>query len=89
MAVEALLLVVDHDGDTLLARIGIMRALNAGQALERSRGASRSSAIESSEKSLASKTKTTLNLLQHAHDRFGMPAEIQKLIQLDQEAERK
>jgi hypothetical protein len=28
-AVQALLLVVDHDGDTLLARIGIMRALNA------------------------------------------------------------
>jgi hypothetical protein len=29
-AIEALLLVVDHDGDTLLAHIAIKRALNAG-----------------------------------------------------------
>ncbi len=33
-AVQALLLVVEHDGDTLLAYIGIMRALNAGRSSE-------------------------------------------------------
>jgi hypothetical protein len=33
-AVEALLLVVECDGDTLLAYIGIKRALNAGRQLE-------------------------------------------------------
>jgi hypothetical protein len=32
---------------------------------------------------VASKTKAALNLKQHAQDRFGMFAEIQKLIQLD------
>ena len=32
--VEALLLVVEHDGDTLLARIGIMKALRAGGPLK-------------------------------------------------------
>jgi hypothetical protein len=30
-AVQALLLVVEHDGDTLPARIGIVRALNASK----------------------------------------------------------
>jgi hypothetical protein len=30
-AVEALLLVVEHDGDTLPARIGVMRALGIGK----------------------------------------------------------
>lgn len=30
-AVEALLLVAEHGGPTMLARIGIMRALNAGK----------------------------------------------------------
>lgn len=30
-AIEALLLVAEHGGDTMLPRIGIMRALNAGE----------------------------------------------------------
>jgi hypothetical protein len=34
-AVQALLLVVDHDGDTLPARIGIVRALNASNPTKR------------------------------------------------------
>jgi len=33
-AVEALLVVVERDGDTLPVRIGIMRALNTGQQLK-------------------------------------------------------
>jgi hypothetical protein len=33
-AVEALILVVEHGGDTLLARIGIMRALGTGKSPE-------------------------------------------------------
>jgi hypothetical protein len=33
-AVEALLLVVDHGGDTMLPRTGIMRALNAGKPID-------------------------------------------------------
>ena len=33
-AVEALLLVVEHNGDTVPARIGITRALNAGKSTE-------------------------------------------------------
>jgi hypothetical protein len=34
-AVRALLLVVECDGDPMLARIGIMQALNAGKSTER------------------------------------------------------
>lgn len=34
-AVQALLLVVEHDGDTLPARIGIVRALNASNPTKR------------------------------------------------------
>jgi hypothetical protein len=38
-AVEAMLLVVDHNGPTMMARIGVMRALNrnVGRALDPSR----------------------------------------------------
>jgi hypothetical protein len=34
-AVEALLLVVDHDGDPLLAYVGLMNALNAAKPVDR------------------------------------------------------